>query len=131
MSLDGILLRLEILSCAGHGVFFDDAPSLWIGRESLFATRYAGLLRGFEHGFFNMAVFAPAPTTYFEITGGLNISPTIPQGTPLLKPITFRPEVRYDAALNNTMPFDGQSVPGGRGFPGFGTGINGDLIAKF
>jgi len=81
---------------------------------------------------------AELPTTYFEITGGLNISPALPPGTPLLKSITFRPEVRYDASLNNTTPFDGQSVPGGRGFPGFGAGtkssqftFGGDLIAKF
>ncbi len=81
---------------------------------------------------------AGAGTTYFEFTGGLNIAPTIPKGTPLLQSITFRPEVRYDASLNNTTPFDGQSVPGGRGFPGFGTGnkrsqftFGGDIIAKF
>ena len=91
-----------------------------------------------EHGFINTAIFAPAPTTYFEITGGLNIAPTIPPGTPLLKSITFRPEVRYDASLNNTTPFDGQTVFGGRGFPGFGAGtkssqftFGGDIIAKF
>ena len=91
-----------------------------------------------EHGFINTAIFAPAPTTYFEITGGLNIAPALPQGLPLLKSITFRPEVRYDAALNDTTPFDGQSVPGGRHFPGFGAGtknsqftFGGDIIAKF
>jgi hypothetical protein len=40
--------------------------------------------------------------------------------------------------LNDTTPFDGQTVPGGRGFPGFGVGtkssqftFGGDLIAKF
>jgi hypothetical protein len=113
---------------------------VWRDNDNFFVAAYPGNFDfvNFEHGFFNTAVFAPAPTTYFEITGGLNISPTIPQGTPLLKSITFRPEVRYDAALNNTTPFDGQSVPGGRGFPGFGTGIKssqftfgGELIAKF
>ncbi|MGH6829837.1 MAG: hypothetical protein ACREDG_01625, partial [Methylocella sp.] len=91
-----------------------------------------------EHGFLNTAVFAPAPTTYFEITGGLNLSPALPQGTPWLKSITFRPEVRYDTSLNGTTPFNGQTVPGGRGFPGFGAGtkssqftFGGDIIAKF
>ena len=94
----------------------------------------------FEHGFINTAFAAPAPTTYFEITGGLNIAPPIPPGTPLLKSITFRPEVRWDTSLNGTTPFDGQSIfgIGGRGTPGFGVGtkrsqftFGGDLIAKF
>jgi hypothetical protein len=96
-----------------------------------------------EHGFPNPAIPGPAPTIYFEIAGGLNLSPTIPPGTPWLKSITFRPEVRYDAPLNDTplndtTPFDGVSVPGGRGFPGFGAGtkssqftFGGDIIAKF
>jgi hypothetical protein len=43
-----------------------------------------------EHGFPNPAIPGPAPTIYFEIAGGLNISPTIPPGTPWLKSITFR-----------------------------------------
>ncbi|MGH6848165.1 MAG: outer membrane beta-barrel protein [Methylocella sp.] len=91
-----------------------------------------------EHGFPNTAIFAPGPTTYFEITGGLNIAPKIPDGTPLLKSITFRPEVRWDDSLNGTTPFDGVNVPGGRGFPGFGAGakssqftFGGDIIAAF
>ena len=113
---------------------------VWRDNNNFFVAAYPGNFDfvNFEHGFFNTAVFAPAPTTYFEITGGLNISPALPPGTPLLKSITFRPEVRYDASLNNTTPFDGQSVPGGRGFPGFGAGtkssqftFGGDLIAKF
>ncbi|MGH6936477.1 MAG: hypothetical protein ACRED2_09910, partial [Methylocella sp.] len=89
-------------------------------------------------GFPNTAIFGPAPTTYFDVTGGLNISPALPQGTPWLKSITFRPEVRYDTSLNGTTPFNGQTVLGGRGFPGFGAGttssqftFGGDLIARF
>jgi len=94
-----------------------------------------------EHGFIN-TVIPGGPlgggTTYFDITGGLTISPTLPKDLPLIKSITFRPEVRYDAALNGATPFDGASVPGGRGFPGFGVGtkssqftFGGDIIAKF
>jgi Putative beta-barrel porin-2, OmpL-like. bbp2 len=113
---------------------------VWRDNNNFFVAAFPGNFDfvNAEHGFLNTAVFAPAPTTYFEITGGLNISPALPQGTPLLKSITFRPEVRYDASLNGTTPFDGQSVPGGRGFPGFGAGtkssqftFGGDLIAKF
>jgi hypothetical protein len=91
-----------------------------------------------ESGFPNTAIFAPAPTTYFEITAGLNLTPAIPKDTPLLQSITIRPEVRYDTSLNGTTPFDGVNVPGGRGFPGFGAGakgeqftFGGDVIAKF
>jgi hypothetical protein len=113
---------------------------VWRDNENFFVAAYPGNFDfvNFEHGFFNTAVFAPAPTTYFEVTGGLNIAPTIPKGTPLLQSITFRPEVRYDRSLNGTTPFDGHSVPGGRGFPGFGAGtkssqftFGGDIIAKF
>ena len=113
---------------------------VWRDNSNFFVAAYPGNFDfvNVEHGFPSTAIFAPAPTTYFEITGGLNLSPALPPGTPLLKSITFRPEVRYDASLNNTTPFDGVSVPGGRGFTGFGAGaksdqftFGGDLIAKF
>ncbi|MDQ6701794.1 MAG: porin [Pseudomonadota bacterium] len=113
---------------------------VWRDNNNFFVAAFPGNFDfvNAEHGFINTAVFAPAPTTYFEITGGLTISPALPQGLPLLKSITFRPEVRYDASLNGTTPFNGQSVPGGRGFPGFGAGtkssqftFGGDIIAKF
>jgi Putative beta-barrel porin-2, OmpL-like. bbp2 len=113
---------------------------VWRDNNNFFVAAFPGNFDfvNVEWGFPSTAIFAPAPTTYFEITGGLNISPALPKDTPLLKSITFRPEVRYDRSLNGTTPFDGQSVPGGRGFPGFGVGtkssqftFGGDLIAKF
>ncbi len=113
---------------------------VWRDNNNFFVAAYPGNFDfvNFEHGFINTMITGPAPTTYFEITGGLNIAPALPQGFPLLKSITFRPEVRYDASLNNTTPFDGQSVPGGRHFAGFGAGtkssqftFGGDIIAKF
>jgi hypothetical protein len=113
---------------------------VWRDNNNFFVAAFPGNFDfvNAEHGFINTAIFAPAPTTYFEITGGLNIAPALPKDLPLLKSITFRPEVRYDASLNDTTPFDGQSVPGGRHFPGFGAGtkssqftFGGDLIAKF
>ncbi|MGI8570425.1 MAG: outer membrane beta-barrel protein [Methylocella sp.] len=113
---------------------------VWRDNNNFFVAAFPGNFDfvNAEHGFLNTAVFAPAPTTYFEITGGLNLSPALPPGTPWLKSITFRPEVRYDTSLNSTTPFDGVNVPGGRGFPGFGAGakssqftFGGDLIAKF
>ena len=96
-----------------------------------------------EHGFLNTS-FTQTPTTYLELTVGLNISPPIPDGTPVLKAITFRPEVRYDSSLNGTTPFDGQGgflgIPGTTNFAGvpFGAGtkssqftFGGDIVAKF
>jgi Putative beta-barrel porin-2, OmpL-like. bbp2 len=116
---------------------------VWRDNNNFFVAAFPGNFDfvNAEHGFLNTSISGGplgAGTTYFEITGGLNIAPTLPQGLPLLKSITFRPEVRYDASLNNTTPFDGQTVFGGRGFPGFGAGtkssqftFGGDIIAKF
>jgi len=113
---------------------------VWRDNNNFFVAAYPGNFDfvNVEHGFPSTVIPGAGPTTYFEITGGLNISPALPQGLPLLKSITFRPEVRYDASLNGTTPFDGQTVLGGRGFPGFGVGtkssqftFGGDLIAKF
>ncbi|MDQ6870301.1 MAG: porin [Pseudomonadota bacterium] len=116
---------------------------VWRDNNNFFVAAFPGNFDfvNAEHGFINTAIPggpAGGGTTYFEITGGLNLAPALPQGFPVLKSITFRPEVRYDASLNNTTPFDGQSVPGGRHFAGFGAGtkssqftFGGDLIAKF
>jgi Putative beta-barrel porin-2, OmpL-like. bbp2 len=113
---------------------------VWRDNSNFFVAAFPGNFDfvNVEHGFPNTAIPGAGPTTYFEISGGLNISPALPKDTPLFKSVTFRPEVRYDASLNGTTPFDGQSVPGGRGFPGFGAGtkssqftFGGDLIAKF
>jgi Putative beta-barrel porin-2, OmpL-like. bbp2 len=91
-----------------------------------------------EYGFPNTS-FTEVPTTYLALTAGLNIAPPIPDGTPFLKGITFRPEVRYDTSLNGTAPFDGAGgFAGIPGTPGFGAGtkssqvtFGGDVIAKF
>ena len=90
-----------------------------------------------EHGYVLPGGFSPVitqgPTTYLELTGGLNITPTIPSTIPYLKGVIFRPEVRYDASLNGTTPFDlVQTGPGA----GFGTKsdqvtVAGDVILKF
>jgi Putative beta-barrel porin-2, OmpL-like. bbp2 len=116
---------------------------VWRDNNNFFVAAFPGNFDfvNAEHGFINTSIPdgpAGGGTTFFEITGGLNIAPPIPQGFPVLKSITFRPEVRWDDSLNGTTPFDGQSVPGGRHFPGFGVGtkssqftFGGDIIAKF
>jgi Putative beta-barrel porin-2, OmpL-like. bbp2 len=116
---------------------------VWRDNDNFFVAAFPGNFDfvNAAHGFINTSIPGGplgGGTTYFEITGGLNIAPPIPKGTPLIQSITLRPEVRYDTSLNGTTPFDGVNVPGGRGTPGFGVGakgeqftFGGDIIAKF
>jgi hypothetical protein len=89
-----------------------------------------------QHGYLNFGgfppagAFAPAPTTYLELTAGLNIAaPPIPNvfGVPdamWLKSVVLRPEIRYDASLNNTTPFNVGTRSSQLTF-------GGDIIVKF
>ncbi|MEW6438335.1 MAG: outer membrane beta-barrel protein [Pseudomonadota bacterium] len=81
------------------------------------------------HGFPN-TVYCGPPTTYFEFTAGLNITPTIPSSVPFVKAVIFRPEVRYDTSLNGTTPF---GVPSGStiGTKSDMVTIGGDVVVKF
>ncbi|MGO9673568.1 MAG: outer membrane beta-barrel protein [Methylocella sp.] len=71
-----------------------------------------GQYPGFIGGYPPAGTFAPAPTTYLELTAGLNISaPPIPNVFNLpkeawIQSVTVRPEVRYDSSLNSTTPFN-------------------------
>jgi len=47
------------------------------------------------------------PTTYGEVTLGLNLTPAMP--TPI-QALTIRPEVRFDGSLNGHAPFNGDST---------------------
>jgi opacity protein-like surface antigen len=113
---------------------------VWRDNNNFFVAAYPGNFDfvNVEYGFPSTAIFAPAPTTYLELTAGLNITPVLPQGLPLIKSITVRPEVRYDASLNGTTPFNGAGFPVLGFGPPFGTGnkssqftFGGDIIAKF
>lgn len=81
------------------------------------------------HGYPNGEYCGP-PTTYFEFTAGLNITPTLPASIPFLKTLIFRPEVRYDTSLNGTTPFN---VPNNStiGTKSDMVTIGGDVILKF
>jgi hypothetical protein len=148
---DGNFIRDDAFFASGYGVAqyaiysvndwlkLVGRAEVWRDNNNFFVAAFPGNFDfvNFEMGFPNTAIFGPAPTTYFEVTGGLNISPTLPEGVPLFKSLTIRPEVRYDASLNGTTPFNGVGL-GGRGFPGFGVGtkgsqftFGGDIIAKF
>jgi hypothetical protein len=104
-------------------VFRDNGPSTYV-------SEYPGYFDfvNTEHGYLNNAIFGP-PTTYLELTAGLNITPTIPASIPYLKGVIFRPEVRYDSSLNGTTPFDLQN--NGQGIKSDQVTIAGDIILKF
>jgi hypothetical protein len=59
----------------------------------------------FERGFplEKGLVGASAPTTYSEITLGVNLKPAMPGP---IQALTIRPEIRYDYSLNGTKPFN-------------------------
>lgn len=112
---------------------------IWRDNNNFFAAAYPGNfdLVNLQMGFPNTAIFGPAPTTYFEFTGGFNITPKVPDGLPFIKSLTIRPEARIDASLNGTLPFNGSGA-GGPGFPGYGVGtrstqftFGGDIIVTF
>lgn len=71
-----------------------------------------GQFPGFAAGFPPAGTFAPAPTTYLELTAGLNITaPPIPNyfnvpSVAWIKSVVVRPEIRYDSSLNSTTPFN-------------------------
>ena len=113
---------------------------VWRDNNNFFVAAFPGNFDfvNVEWGFPSTAFGAPAPTTYFEVTGGLNISPEIPKGTPIVQALTFRPEVRFDTSLNGTTPFGGAGPQLTPFFPPFGTGtktsqftFGGDIIVKF
>ena len=129
----GILKANDWLSFVGRAEFWRDS-------DNFFVAAYPGNFDfvNLEHGFTNTSVAGPAPTTYLELTAGLNITVPIPDGTPVLKGLLFRPEVRYDTSLNGTTPFGGGNGFFGPGTPFFGVGtkssqvtFGGDVIAKF
>jgi hypothetical protein len=138
----------EVYGAAGYASY--QTPIDWLkinGRAEVFRDDtgfFVGAYPGnfdfvsAEHGYLN-SVITQGPTTYLELTGGLNITPTIPSSIPYLKGVIFRPEVRYDTSLNGTTPFGlintGFNPATGTG-SGFGTRsdqvtIGGDIILKF
>jgi len=108
-------------------VFRDDGPSTFV---SVYpgAFDFVNTLHGFPSG----AIFGP-PTTYLELTAGLNITPKLPTEIPLLKTLIFRPEIRYDTSLNGTTPFDlvETGFGAGHGLKSDQVTIGGDVILKF
>ncbi len=103
------------LKIIGRGEVWRDNNNFYV--SSLGAPgnfNFANSLHGFlfNGGFPVAGAFAPAPTTYLELTAGLNITaPPIPNflnlPTPAwIKGVVVRPEIRWDTTLNGTTPFN-------------------------
>jgi hypothetical protein len=86
------------LKIVGRAEIWRDANSFFVGA---FPANFDAV--NAQYGFFNTS-YTGGRTTYGAITVGLNISPEIPQITPI-KAVIFRPEVRFDSSLNGTTPF--------------------------
>lgn len=77
---------------------------IWRDDDAFFVAAFPGDL-DFVHAQKGepATVIGGGRTTYGAITAGLNIKPF---SSKPLKDLVFRPEVRYDASLNDTTPFD-------------------------
>ena len=78
------------------------------------STRLAWLTPlAFTNGLAGIAdpnIVGAPPTTYGEITVGVAYKPNFINKAQDVAKVTIRPEVRYDASLNSTTPFDGNAA---------------------
>jgi hypothetical protein len=89
----------DTLSVVGRGEIFRDNNNFFVAgfpgnRDFVFLEKGLPLEKGL--------IGASGPTTYSELTLGLNIKPPMPGP---IQALTIRPEVRYDYSLNDTKPF--------------------------
>lgn len=98
---------------------------IWRDNNGFFVASFPGNLDfvNFEHGNPAAVAMGGGATTYGALTAGLTITPSIPTNTPI-KAVIFRPEIRYDASLNDTTPFGG-------GTKSSQFTIGGDVIVEF
>jgi len=87
----------------------------WRDNKNFFAAAFPGYFDAVNtgHGFYSPStIFQPANvgTSYLALTAGMTITPEVPE-MPIIKGIIFRPEVRWDVAVNGATPFFG---PGAR-----------------
>ncbi len=88
----------------------------WRDNKNFFAAAFPGYFDAVNtaHGFYSPStIFQPANvgTSYLALTAGVTITPEVPE-MPIIKGIIFRPEVRWDVAVNGATPFFGPN--GGR-----------------
>jgi len=79
---------------------------IWRDNNGFFVASFPGNLDFvyIEHGNPLGVAISGGSTTYGALTLGLGIKPPVPKE---LEGLTIRPEIRYDASLNNTTPFGG------------------------
>jgi hypothetical protein len=79
---------------------------VWRDNNGFFVASFPGNLDfvGIEHGNPLAVAIGGGATTYGALTVGLAIKPPVPKQ---LEGLVIRPEIRYDASLNNTTPFGG------------------------
>jgi hypothetical protein len=92
--------------------YLNDVTVIWKATDKLTLTTDLNYIRddGFNATGYGVAQYATytaisgGATTYGALTVGLAIKPPVPKE---LEGLTIRPEIRYDASLNNTTPFGG------------------------
>jgi len=96
---------------------------IWRDDKGFFVASYPGNLDFVktEHGDPTAIAFSGGATTYGAISLGLNIKPPV---WSVFEGTVIRPEVRYDASLNNTTPF-------GAGTKSSQFTFGGDIIVPF
>jgi hypothetical protein len=94
----------ETVALVGRGEIFRDNNNFFVAAFPG-NNDFVNLERGFPLE--RPLITAFGPTTYGEITLGLNITPPMP--TPI-QALTIRPEFRFDGALNGRAPFNGDST---------------------
>ena len=79
---------------------------IWRDNNGFFVASFPGNLDfvGIEHGNPLAVAISGGATTYGALTVGLAIKPPVPKQ---IEGLVIRPEIRYDASLNNTTPFGG------------------------
>lgn len=86
----------------------------WRDNKNFFAAAYPGYFDNANslHGFPAMVISRPAGqgTSYLALTAGATITPKF-EGAPFLSGLIMRPELRWDAAMNNAAPFFGSGGP--------------------
>lgn len=95
----GIYQLDDVFTLVGRAEVFRDEEGAFVGQFN----NNLDFVRAEEGDPAKGVVLFGGRTTYFGLTGGVNIKPAL--SIPLVSSLVIRPEVRYDTSLNNTKPF--------------------------
>lgn len=97
----GVYALNDTYSLAVRGEVFRDADGVFVAQSG----NNADFVRG-EEGLPSLSAnsYAGGKTTYGALSLGVNIKPQL--GVPYVSNVLIRPEIRYDASLNDTKPFN-------------------------